>query len=425
MKTNWTLNEHSQGVLEVVVEGQAWEKAQKKAFNYFKKNINLKGFRPGQVPASIVKKYVKDEDVYSYAIREVGDDALQAGIEAHQLELVSQPLLDYKDASKEQITLVFACVVMPEVKLGDYKDLEVAKESAEVSEEEVEQALKQVQNRYADWVLKEEGTAELGDQVTIDFVGKKDGVEFEGGQGTDYPLELGSHTFIEGFEEQIVGMAKGETKDLDVTFPEGYQAADLAGQPAVFTVTVKEIRSKDAPAIDDELIKRLKREGIETVEAFKESERKRLEEQKERDVNTAFENALIAKVVENSEVEVPEVMVTNEAKNMLQDFKARLGQSGFTFDQYMSATHSSEEAMLDNFKPEALEHVKAGLVLNAIVKAENLEVSDEDVEAEFKSMSELYSMDVERLKQVLSVSSVKSDLSTRKALELIKASVKA
>ena len=425
MNSKWTLNEHSEGVLEVVVDGEAWENAQKKAFNDFKKNVSIKGFRTGKVPEALLKKQISKEAIYDRAVEGVANEALVEAVKEHNLELVARPTLDYKDASDESVTLVINCVVSPEVTLGEYKGLDIHKDEVNVTDEDVEAELSKVQDRFADWVLREEGQpAEDGDQVTIDFVGKKDGEPFEGGSGENYPLELGSNTFIPGFEEQLVGVKTDDVKDVTVTFPEDYQAADLAGKEAVFTVTVHDIKYKDRPEVNDELIAQLKREGIETVEKFKEVTKEDLTKERERAADEKFTNDLMEAISDNATVEIPAVMIENEVDNLYRDFTNRMQQSGFTAEQYFAATGQTEADLKATMRPDAQRRVKGSLVLDAVIKAENIEISDEDVEKEYTEMSTLYNMDVEQIKKLLPAENIKDDLAQQKALELIKSSVK-
>lgn len=425
MNSKWTLNEHSEGVLEVVVDGEAWENAQKKAFNDFKKNVSIKGFRTGKVPEALLKKQISKEAIYDRAVEGVANEALVEAIKEHNLELVARPTLDYKDASDESVTLVINCVVSPEVTLGEYKGLDIHKDEVNVTDEDVEAELSKVQDRFADWVLREEGQpAEDGDQVTIDFVGKKDGEPFEGGSGENYPLELGSNTFIPGFEEQLVGVKTDDVKDVNVTFPEDYQAADLAGKEAVFTVTVHDIKYKDRPEVNDELIAQLKREGVETVEKFKEVTKEDLTKERERAADEKFTNDLMETISDNATVEIPAVMIENEVDNLYRDFTNRMQQSGFTAEQYFAATGQTEADLKATMRPDAQRRVKGSLVLDAVIKAENIEISDEDVEKEYTEMSTLYNMDVEQIKKLLPAENIKDDLAQQKALELIKSSVK-
>lgn len=425
MNSKWTLNEHSEGVLEVVVDGEAWENAQKKAFNDFKKNVSIKGFRTGKVPEALLKKQISKEAIYDRAVEGVANEALVEAIKEHNLELVARPTLDYKDASDESVTLVINCVVSPEVTLGEYKELDIHKDEVNVTDEDVEAELSKVQDRFADWVLREEGQpAEDGDQVTIDFVGKKDGEPFEGGSGENYPLELGSNTFIPGFEEQLVGVKTDDVKDVTVTFPEDYQAADLAGKEAVFTVTVHDIKYKDRPEVNDELIAQLKRDGVETVEKFKEVTKEDLTKERERAADEKFTNDLMEAISDNATVEIPAVMIENEVDNLYRDFTNRMQQSGFTAEQYFAATGQTEADLKATMRPDAQRRVKGSLVLDAVIKAENIEISDEDVEKEYTEMSTLYNMDVEQIKKLLPAENIKDDLAQQKALELIKSSVK-
>lgn len=425
MNSKWTLNEHSEGVLEVVVDGEAWENAQKKAFNDFKKNVSIKGFRTGKVPEALLKKQISKEAIYDRAVEGVANEALVEAIKEHNLELVARPTLDYKDASDESVTLVINCVVSPEVTLGEYKGLDIHKDEVNVTDEDVETELSKVQDRFADWVLREEGQpAEDGDQVTIDFVGKKDGEPFEGGSGENYPLELGSNTFIPGFEEQLVGVKTDDVKDVTVTFPEDYQAADLAGKEAVFTVTVHDIKYKDRPEVNDELIAQLKRDGVETVEKFKEVTKEDLTKERERAADEKFTNDLMEAISDNATVEIPAVMIENEVDNLYRDFTNRMQQSGFTAEQYFAATGQTEADLKATMRPDAQRRVKGSLVLDAVIKAENIEISDEDVEKEYTEMSTLYNMDVEQIKKLLPAENIKDDLAQQKALELIKSSVK-
>lgn len=425
MNSKWTLNEHSEGVLEVVVDGELWENAQKKAFNDFKKNVSIKGFRTGKVPEALLKKQISKEAIYDRAVEGVANEALVEAVKEHNLELVARPTLDYKDASDESVTLVINCVVSPEVTLGEYKGLDIHKDEVNVTDEDVEAELSKVQDRFADWVLREEGQpAEDGDQVTIDFVGKKDGEPFEGGSGENYPLELGSNTFIPGFEEQLVGVKTDDVKDVTVTFPEDYQAADLAGKEAVFTVTVHDIKYKDRPEVNDELIAQLKRDGVETVEKFKEVTKEDLTKERERAADEKFTNDLMETISDNVTVEIPAVMIENEVDNLYRDFTNRMQQSGFTAEQYFAATGQTEADLKATMRPDAQRRVKGSLVLDAVIKAENIEISDEDVEKEYTEMSTLYNMDVEQIKKLLPAENIKDDLAQQKALELIKSSVK-
>lgn len=425
METKWTLNEHSTGELEVVVDKESWQKAQKKVLNNLKKQMNLKGFRQGHVPEALIRKQISKAGLHEFAAEEVANEALAKGIEETKIELVARPTMELKEADDEKAVLVFHCTVIPEVTLKEYKGLDIHKEEVNVTDEDVEEEVKRIQNRYADWVLREEEeTAQNGDQVVIDYAGTIDGVPFEGGSAENYPLELGSNTFIPGFEDQLVGVKTGDEKDVVVTFPEDYNAADLAGKEAVFKCTVHDIKYKELPEANDELIQKLKREGVETLEKFKETTKEDLTKRREEQAERAFEEALIAKVSEDAEVEIPEVMIENEINRLFRNFENQMSQSGFTAKQYYEATGQTESDLKNMLKPDAQHNVKTMLVLEAVVKQEGIEVTEEDINKEYENMSKTYGMDVDRIKQIVSADNIRYDLAQQKAVDLIKASVK-
>ena len=425
METKWTLNEHSTGELEVVVDKESWQKAQKKVLNNFKKQMNLKGVRQGHVPEALIRKQISKAGLHEFAAEEVANEALAKGIEETKIELVARPTMELKEADDEKAVLVFHCTVIPEVTLKEYKGLDIHKEEVNVTDEDVEEEVKRIQNRYADWVLREEEeAAQNGDQVVIDYAGTIDGVPFEGGSAENYPLELGSNTFIPGFEDQLVGVKTGDEKDVVVTFPEDYNAADLAGKEAVFKCTVHDIKYKELPEANDELIQKLKREGVETLEKFKETTKEDLTKRREEQAERAFEEALIAKVSEDAEVEIPEVMIENEINRLFRNFENQMSQSGFTAKQYYEATGQTEADLKNMLKPDAQHNVKTMLVLEAVVKQEGIEVTEEDINKEYENMSKTYGMDVDRIKQIVSADNIRYDLAQQKAVDLIKASVK-
>lgn len=425
METKWTLNEHSTGELEVVVDKESWQKAQKKVLNNLKKQMNLKGFRQGHVPEALIRKQISKAGLHEFAAEEVANEALAKGIEETKIELVARPTMELKEADDEKAVLVFHCTVIPEVTLKEYKGLDIHKEEVNVTDEDVEDEVKRIQNRYADWVLREEEeAAQNGDQVVIDYAGTIDGVPFEGGSAENYPLELGSNTFIPGFEDQLVGVKTGDEKDVVVTFPEDYNAADLAGKEAVFKCTVHDIKYKELPEANDELIQKLKREGVETLEKFKETTKEDLTKRREEQAERAFEEALIAKVSEDAEVEIPEVMIENEINRLFRNFENQMSQSGFTAKQYYEATGQTEADLKNMLKPDAQHNVKTMLVLEAVVKQEGIEVTEEDINKEYENMSKTYGMDVDRIKQIVSADNIRYDLAQQKAVDLIKASVK-
>ncbi len=421
MSSTWELKEHSTGEIIATVSGETWKKAQDKAFHKLAQKVELPGFRKGKVPANVLKRSIHPQNVMYEAIDEVATGALSDAVKEHELEVVGRPALDIENMDEESVTLKFMISVKPEVKLGEYRNLDVKKEAVTVSDDEVNAQVKHIQERNADFMIREdEETVQNGDTAVIDFEGFKDGVAFEGGAGTDYPLEIGSGAFIPGFEEQLIGMKKDETKDVQVTFPKEYQAADLAGQDAVFKVTVHEIKYKQLPEFTDEMVKEQKIDGVESVAAFKEYTLKNLSEQKEQQAEETFTNDLLTKVVENAEMEIPQVMIDEECDSMINDFANRLQAQGYSLDAYMQLTNMTMDTMREQFAMDAKNKIAARLVLEAIAKAENLEISDEEIDNEMESIAKAYSMEAEQVKQLISKDAVSYDLRMRKALELIK-----
>lgn len=422
--SNWKLKEKSTGELITTVEGEAWKTAQKKAFNRLAKKVNLPGFRPGTAPAALVKKQISTQNVLMEAIDDVAGEALSAAIKEHDLWVVTRPSLDIESIDEEKVTFKFIVTVKPEVKLGDYKGLDIHKEEVNVEAADVDAEITRLQERFADLVLKEEGKVENGNTAVIDFEGFKDDVPFEGGKGESYPLVIGSGTFIPGFEEQLIGMGVEETKDINVTFPEEYQVAELAGQPVVFKVTVHEIKEKVLPEVNDELVKQAKVENVETVDAYREFAHKNLEETKTREANQKFENEVLTAIVEAAEVEIPDVMVEEETDNLVRDFEQRLQAQGFGLDQFLQITGNTKEGIREEMSKDAYNKVKVRLVLEAIAAAESLEVSEEDIEKELNNIAEMYAMPLDQVKAAISADAISYDLRIRKALEFVKENVK-
>lgn len=421
MNSKWELKEHSTGDLTVSIEGEVWEKAQKKAFAKLAKNVQLPGFRKGKVPANVLKRAVNPQSVMYEAIDEIANDAFLDAVKEQNLDIVGRASLDIDDISETKVTMRFTVAIKPEVRLGDYKNLDVKKEAVTITDDEVNAQIKHIQERNADFVIREDDEAiENGDTAVIDFEGSKDGELFEGGSGTSYPLEIGSGSFIPGFEEQCIGMKKGETKEITVTFPENYQAADLAGQEAQFKVTVHEIKYKQLNDFDDEMVKEQKIEGVETVDAFKEYTLKNLTEQKERQVDEAFTNELLTKIVDGAEIDIPQVMIDEECDSLVNDFAQRLKAQGFEMDAYLKLTNMSEEVLREQFAIDAKNKVSARLVLEAIAEAENIVISEDDINAEIETIAKTYNMESEQVKQLIPSDSVSYDLKMRKALELVK-----
>ncbi len=419
MSSTWELKEKSQGELKTTVSGDAWKGAQEKAFNKLAKKLALPGFREGKVPAAMAKKHISQQNILMEAIDEVAGEALQQGVEEHSLWMIARPELGVEAITEDEVTLTFTITVKPEVTLGDYKGLEVKKDECEVTEADIEDQIKALQDRYAELEIKEDGTVENGDTAVIDFEGFKDGIAFDGGKGENYPLEIGSNAFIPGFEEQLIGMKSEESKDINVTFPESYQEESLAGQPCVFKVTVHEIKTKALPEVNDELIKLANIEGVETVEAFKEFIKKDMLDYKEKQADEKFTNELLTKVVENAQVEVPAVMIESETDNLVNDFAQRLAQQGFNLDQFKQMTGQSDEAIREQMAVDAESKVKVRLVLDAIAVKEALNPTEEEIEAEYQRIAEMYQMDIAKVKELIDNDNISYDLRLRNAVKLI------
>ncbi len=425
MKTTWTLKEKSTGELLVTIDGEEWANAQEKAFNKLAKNFEMPGFRKGQAPKALVRKQMSDERIMVEAVDEVATDALFKGLEEHQLNMITRPTLDIDKMTKDEVTIKFIVTVAPEVKLGKYKGFTIKKKAVEVMDKDVEKKLKDYQERYAELVEKR-GKVAKGNTAIIDFEGFLDGVAFEGGKGENYPLEIGSGSFIPGFEDQLIGMKANEEKDITVTFPENYQAENLAGKEAVFKVTVHSVKQRKLPELDDEFAKEVeeKDQKFETLDDLRNYVVDTLTKEKTEEADQNAENELMSKVVDGAEVEIPDVMVEDELNQMVNDFKNRLTQQGLTFDLYKQFTGQDEAKIREEMGKDAYNHVKVRLVLSEIAKQENMEVTDEELEEEFQTIANMYKMDLAKVKEQIDANAVKYDLRIRKAYDLIKQAIK-
>lgn len=425
MSSTWKLNDKSQGELKVKVNGEKWANAQEKTFQKLAKKIKVDGFREGQVPEKVARQKISQQSIMMEAIDEVANDALQEGIKQHDLWIIARPELGVEAISEEEVTLTFKVTVKPEVKLGEYKGLDIKKGTAEVTDEDINQQLEALQKRFAEQVVKVDGTVENGDTAVIDFEGFKDGEAFEGGKGENYPLEIGSGSFIPGFEEQLVGMKADEEKEIEVTFPENYGVEDLAGKPATFKVKVHEIKERKLPEINDDLIKDAEIENVETVDQFKAYAKENLLKQKEAQVENQFENDILTKLVENSEVEIPEVMITDEANMMVNEFGQRLASQGIALDQYLQMMGTDLETFRKQFEPEAKAKCEVRLVLDKIAEVENVEVTDKDIEVEYENIANRYQMEVDKVKELIQKEALSYDLRLTKAMNIVKDSIAA
>lgn len=418
--SNWTIKENSQGELQVTVEGDAWQDAQVKAFDKLAKNVEVKGFRKGQAPKNLVQKQLSSQQVMMEAIDLVAQEALSAGVEEHKLWVVARPELKIEDFNESKAELVFVVTVKPEVKLGAYKNLPYEVKEQKVTEKEVTAELEKLQQQYAELEVKEDGTIETGNTAIIDFEGFNEGVAFEGGKAENHSLEIGSNSFIPGFEDQLIGMKTNDEKEINVTFPEDYQAEDLKGKPVVFKVKINEIKVNKIPALDDDLVKDVNIEGVTTIAELKAHYKKNMQEAKKSEAESEATNALLDTVVESASVDIPEVMIADETDEMLKDYGTRLQQQGFSLEQFMKLTGQTAEQMKEQFKDDAVKRVKLRLVLEAISIEEKIEVAEELVNQEYEKIAEQYSMEIDKVKEIIPSVNLEYDIKLQKALDVVK-----
>ncbi|MGT2829118.1 trigger factor [Streptococcus hillyeri] len=410
----------NRGVITFTISQEQIKPALDKAFNRIKKDLNVPGFRKGQVPRPIFNQKFGEEALYEDALNSILPSAYEAAVTELGLDVVAQPKIDVTSMEKGQDwTITAEVVTKPEVKLGDYKNLAVEVElSKEVTDEEVDAKIERERNNLAELAVKD-GAAENGDTVVIDFVGSVDGVEFDGGKGENHSLELGSGQFIPGFEEQLVGAKAGETVEVKVTFPEEYHAEDLAGKAALFVTTVNEVKAKEVPALDDELAKDIDEE-VETLDELKAKYRKELEAAKEIAFDDAVEGAAIELAVANAEiVELPEEMVHDEVHRAMNEFMGNMQRQGISPEMYFQITGTTQDDLHKQYEADADKRVKTNLVIEAIAKAEGFEVSDEDIEKEINDLAAEYNMEVEQVRSLLSADMLRHDITMKKAVETI------
>ncbi|EGY1197423.1 trigger factor [Listeria monocytogenes] len=420
MSVKWEKQEGNVGKLTFEIEQEKVKEGLDRAFVKVRKTLNVPGFRKGKVPRQIFNQRFGEEALFQDALDILLPEVYSAAIDEAGIDPVDTPQVNIESMEKGETWVLTAEVtVKPEVKLGDYKGLEVEKRETELTTEELEAELKQLQERQAELVVKEDAPAENGDTVILDFEGFKDGVAFEGGQAENHSLELGSGQFIPGFEEKLVGLKAGDEADIELTFPEEYHAEDLAGQPVVFKVKLHEIKTKEVPALDDELAKDIDEE-VETLDESKEKISKRLQEAKEESVAQAKQEEVIAKAVENAEVDIPHAMVHHEADHLMNHFAQDLQAQGLTPELYYQFTGQTEEAMHAQMEKDAEKRVKMNLVLEAIAEAENIEPTEEAIDEEISTLAEKYGMEKDAVRAALGdMSELKSDLKIRKAIDVL------
>ena len=407
--------------ITIKIEGKEWEDALDKAFEKANKKVKIDGFRQGKAPKEVFIKKYGEESLFMDAADLVLQPAYQKMLDENKdVEIVAQPEVALKSISKDGVEFVFTITTKPEVKLGKYKKLGVKKEKVEVTKEEIENALNETLNRYAENVVKD-GKVENGDIAIIDFEGFKDGVAFEGGKGENYSLTIGSNTFIPGFEDQIIGMSKDEEKDINVTFPEDYHSEDLKGQKVVFKVKVNEIKTTKIPELDKDFFEDLAMEGIDSKESLEKQLEENIEAHKEQHAEDHYIDELLKKGIENMEVDIPEAMINEELDRMIRQYEENLKMQGLTLEQFYQFTNSDEAALKDQMKEEAEKRVASRLLLEAIKVEEKIEIADDEAKKEAEELAKKYNMEKDEfLKLFGGIEMVKYDMEMRRAIEILK-----
>lgn len=413
--------EKNMAKLTVEVSAEDFKAAINKAYNKTKNRFAIPGFRKGKASQAVIEKMYGEAVFYEDAADEAINSTYAEAMKESGLDIVSRPEITVEQIGKDQAFIYSALVaVKPEVTLGEYKGVEVEKADAAVTAEDVEAELKRVQEQNARLLTVEDRPVADGDQTVIDFEGFVDGKGFEGGKAEDYPLTIGSHSFIDTFEEQLIGKNIGEECEVNVTFPTEYHAAELAGKPAMFKVTVKEIKVKELPALDDEFASEVSE--FDTLDEYKQDIEKKLQERKEKAAASQNEDRVVAKVVENASMEIPEKMIDAQVDNMLRETAQRMQSQGLSMDLYMKYTGMTADQMKDQMRPEAVKRIQTRLVLEAVVKAENIETSEEKLDEEIAKMAEAYKMEADKLKSYMTDSDkdqMKQDLAVQAAVDLL------
>ena len=410
-------------MVKLVIEASAeeFEAGLNAAYNKNKNKISVPGFRKGKAPRKMIEQLYGSQIFFEDAANEIIPDAYADAAKESGLDIVSQPKVSIEQLEAGK-PFIFAAevAVRPEVELGEYKGVEVTKADAEVTDADVEEELKKVQDQNSRTVSVEDRAVKDGDMTVIDFEGFIDGEAFDGGKGENYPLTIGSHSFIDTFEEQMIGMNIGEEKELNVTLPEDYHAENLKGKPATFKVTVKEIKEKQLPELDDDFAQDVS--DFDTLAEYKDDLKKKIAERKESEAKAKKESEAIEKVVEAAKMDIPQAMIDTQVNRMLEDFAMRLQQQGLSVEQYFQYTGMTADKIMEEMKPEAVKRIKNSLVLEAVAKAENIEVSEEEFEAELQKMADMYKMEIEKIKEFMQdaeAKQMKDDIAIQKAVELI------
>lgn len=413
--------EHNMAKLTIEVAAEDVEKALQAAYLKERKRISLPGFRKGKVPRQMIEKMYGPEVFYDEAANNMIPDAYAKAYDESELDIVSQPKIEVVQMEKGKPFIFTAEVATkPEVTLGDYKGLKVDKVSTRVTQKEVDEEIEKERERNARTIEVTDRAVQDKDEVTLDFEGFVDGVAFEGGKGEDYPLTIGSGSFIPGFEEQLIGAEIDKEVEVNVTFPKEYHSEELAGKDATFKCTVHTIKAKELPELDDEFASEVSE--CETMDAYRAEVKKNIKERKERTGKEKKENQAVDQAIENAQMDIPEAMIEFQVRQMADDFARRIQQQGLTVEQYFQFTGMTAEKMMEEMRPQAEKSIKTRLVLEAIVKAENIEVSDERVEEELTKMAEAYQMEVEKLKEFMGENEkkqIKEDLAVQEAITLL------
>ena len=413
--------EKNMAKLTIEVSSEEFENAIAKAYKKNKNKISMPGFRKGKAPRAMIEKMYGKGVFYEDAANSIIPDAYADAAKESELEIVAQPEIDVTQIESGKPFIFTATVALkPEVTLGEYKGIEVEKKEVEVTDEEVDTEINRVRESNARMIDIDDRAAQDGDTVVIDFDGYVDGKQFEGGKAEDYSLVLGSHSFIDNFEEQLEGKNIGEDVTVNVTFPENYQAEELQGKPAEFKVKIKEIKVKELPELDDDFAQDVS--NFDTIAEYKEDLKKKLAENKEEALKREREETVIGKIIENAQMDIPEQMVEAQTRQMTQEFAQRLSSQGLSIDQYMQFTGLTPQKMIEELKPQALKRIQSRLVLEAVVAAENIETSEDELNKEIENMASMYQMEVDKLKEVIGEEEKKQislDLAVQKAVEMV------
>jgi trigger factor len=413
--------EKNMAKLTIEASAEEFDKAIQKAYQKNKNKFNIQGFRKGKAPQAIIERMYGAGVFYEDAANEIIPEAYEKAALESELEIVSRPEIDVVQIEKGKPFIFTAEVaVKPEVTLGEYKGIKVEKREATVTDDEVMANIEKELEQNARMLTIDNRPIQMDDIAVIDFDGSVDGVPFEGGKGENYSLTIGSHSFIDNFEEQLIGKSLGEEVDVNVTFPEDYHAKELAGKPALFKVKIREIKVKELPKLDDDFAQDVSE--FDTLDEYKESIRAKIKEGKEKELKTAKENEVIDKIIENATMDIPEPMIDTQVRQMADDFAQRLQYQGLSVEQYFQFTGMDPQKFIDSLRPQALKRIQSRLVLEAIVKAENIEVTEEELEKELTEMATMYKMELDKVKEILGdkeKENIKTDIAVQKAVDLV------